>query len=189
MNKKVIALVGVGAMGLASLVPLGVLAAEAASTDQITTFAQELATKLGISQDKVQTALTELHSAKKAEMQATMNTQIDAAVTKGTITQRQADILKATIEARDELRPDKTQVKEDLSSLTQEEREAKFTEMKAQMDQKVLDALNAKGLNVTAEELTAARDAGKAAISRFGGPGAGGKGFEGHKGGRGMGMM
>ena len=179
MKKKLL----LGAIGIAVIGAIGVIAPTLAyaATDSTTpsTFVTKLAEKLGIDVNTVQTAVDSTRTEIKAENDATRKTEIAQAVTDGKLTQRQADILDAMRDV-EPIKPADDTTKPDLSTMTQDERKAAMDAMKVQRDQAMLDALNAKGLNTTLDEvqtaLTAARTAGLAK-----GPGMGrgmGFGFE-----------
>lgn len=174
--------VGIAAIGsVAALAPLAVYAAETTTNPQ-DSFIQKLAEKLGIDVTTVQTAFDSTQDEIRTEMEAQQAEEIAQAVTDGTLTQRQADILNGISDAMERLKPETgeapTDVKEDLSDLTEEERDAKFQEMRDAHDQELVDALNEAGLNTTLEEVQstqqAARDAGiRAGMHMRGGPGRG----------------
>lgn len=163
MNKKLI--LGVVAttlvLGAAALVPISAAAQEAATGS---TFIQKLAAKLGIQETTLESAFTDVRSEMEAERIAKLKTEVNTLVTSGKLTQRQADLLIATAEIRPEIRSEMTPPnKEDLSSLTEEERKAKMDEMRDTMEQNLIDALNEKGLNTSKEELSETREAAKSA--------------------------
>ena len=173
---------------VAAIVPLAVYAAETTTNPQ-DSFVQKLAEKLGIDATTVEDAVESAHEDMRAEMEAKREEEINQAVTDGKLTQRQADILLAIDDAMESLKteagtePTVIQ-KEDLSDLSEEEREAKLEEFRAAHDQELVDALNEAGLNTTIEELQAAQDAARDADVGFGfsvkvdGPiGPGGHGF------------
>jgi len=168
------------ALGGVAILPFAVVSADEVSSTTATTFVQKLAEKLGINVETVQTAVestrTEIRDAREAERE----TAIADAVTAGTLTQRQADIFNAIDEAMQTIR----------GSMTQEQREAEreanqgltMEERKNKMETELVTALNNAGLNTTADELTATRDAardadimpaGKGGRGGFGGPGMG----------------
>ncbi|MEP7103310.1 MAG: hypothetical protein ABI721_01200 [Candidatus Dojkabacteria bacterium] len=164
MKKKLL----VGALGIAAIGALGVIAPSlvfaAADTGTPTEFVQRLATKLGLDVTTVQDAVSSVHIDLKAERDAARKTEIAQAVTAGKLTQRQADILIAMIDVMPELKANQTDQKPDLSGLTETQRKAKMNEMRTRMGQSIVDALNAKGLNTTLEEvqstIQAQKDAG-----------------------------
>ena len=61
-------------------------------------FAKTLAEKLGLPEDKVATALTELRDAHQAERAAALKARLDAAVKDGTLTQAEADAVTKAVE-------------------------------------------------------------------------------------------
>jgi hypothetical protein len=166
MNRgKVIlaSMLGVAVLGVGAIVPIAVFAQTQDSTGS--SFVQRLANKLGLDQSVVETAVDDVHEEIEAEMEAERAAAINQAVTDGKLTQRQADILNAVNDAheglRDEVRP--VDIKENFEDMTQAEREAQMDTMKAEMDQKLLDAVNANGLNATTEEIQAAHEAAREA--------------------------
>jgi hypothetical protein len=66
------------------------------TTDHHANLIQQLAQKLGVSEDKVKTAFDEIHSDKHAQMQSQMEQRLSQAVTDGKITeaQKQAILVK-----------------------------------------------------------------------------------------------
>ncbi len=60
--------------------------------------ARALAEKLGLAEDKVATALTELRDAHQAERAAALKDRLDAAVKDGTLTQAEADAVTKAVE-------------------------------------------------------------------------------------------
>jgi hypothetical protein len=185
MEKRTTLMLAAGATTLATVALGGVFllpSAIQAATDPTSTSPMivKLAEKLGISQDKVQTAFDQSRSEIKAQRAAEMKQKISDALTAGKLTQRQADILNAIHDVRESLKPAERPAKDDLRNLTEAERKVKTDEMKTQMEQKLIDALKAKGLTVTAEELQsthkAAEDAGLGMMGRHGGPGKMGRG-------------
>jgi hypothetical protein len=152
---------GVAALGLAVGVPFAVYAQTAPDK---TSFVQELATKLGVDEAKVQSAVDSIRSEHQAARRAEMQKAIETALASGKITQRQADILKARMEIQPEIKVDRAEVRKDLAGLTAEQRQAQREELRAAHEADVLKALNEKGLNVTQAELdalqTLVRDSG-----------------------------
>lgn len=177
MKKKQI----LGAIGIAAIGTFGViaptLAYAATDTNTTNTFVEKLAAKLGIDVTTVQTAFDTTHDEIKSERDTERKAEIAQAVTDGTLTQRQADILYAMMDYQPE-KPTEISSKEDLSSLTEEERKAKFDEIKTERDEAQVDALNNAGLNTTLEEvqstMEAAQSAGLAKGPGFGRGGPGG---------------
>lgn len=167
MNKKFIyAGVATAALGAAVILPLAV-SADTTPTNAQTTFVQKLAEKLGLSTDTVQNAVSATRTEIQADRQAEREAAITQAVSDGTLTQRQADILNAIETAMHNIRDNNTQSKgESMRDLTPEER-------RTQMDTELVTALNDAGLNTTAEEVQAAREAAHSAdiLPGFGGPG------------------
>jgi len=162
-NKKLL----LGAMGIAviggvsTLVPLGVYAAE--NSEEVNTFVQKLAARLGMEESAIESAVenvrVEIHDERSAERE----TALSQAVIDGTLTERQAQILNGLDEAMQATRPGEGErlERKGLSSLTQEQREAQFSEQKEEREQEVVDALNEQGLNTTIDELESTREAAR----------------------------
>lgn len=62
-------------------------------------FAEALASELGVSTDRVTTALAEIRAEREAERKAALKTKLDQAVTDGTLTQAEADAVMKAAEA------------------------------------------------------------------------------------------
>lgn len=175
-RKKLIAasvagVIGTVVMGGLLLAPLAVSAATI--TNGQTTFIQKLAAKLGISESTVQTAVTSVRDEMKTERDAQIQTEINTAVTTGKLSQRQADLLNAEMKYGEEVKNSLTPPTPD-SSLTQEQRKVKMEEFRNQMESALVQKLNDNGLNTTANELKAAREAARSAgIMGLGGKGMG----------------
>ncbi|MCA9383098.1 hypothetical protein KC909_01915 [Candidatus Dojkabacteria bacterium] len=189
------AAVGITGMGV---IGLGVTAAQAQMNND--SFVSSLASKLGVSEDQVQTAISETKDEMQAERQAEREQAISDAVDNGDLTDRQADILAAleeihqekhdemmdmTEEERQALREEKQAEFEDL---TAEEREAQKDQMHEERQAEILDALSEKGLDVTADELDELHDAMES-LGIHEGKGPGGKGGPGGMGMGGFGPM
>lgn len=169
-NKKLL----LGAMGIAviggvsTLVPLGVYAAE--NSDEVNTFAQKLAARLGIEESAIESAVenvrTEIHEEREADREAALS----QAVIDGALNERQAQILNGLDEAMQATRPEvgERHEKRGLADLTQEAREANFNEMREEREQQIVDALNEQGLNTTIDELESTREAARNANLDFG---------------------
>jgi hypothetical protein len=177
MNKKFLfaGVLGSGLVVFSLLVPTLVAAQVADSDNGVTTFVQKLAEKLGIDQSTVQDAVDSVHDEIKSEKDAEYTTEVNQSVTDGEITQRQADILLAMLDI-EPTKPDATDLptREEMESMTQEEREAQRETMHTQMQQTIVDALNANGLNTTVEEFQSTQEAARSAGLR------GGFGIKGH---------
>jgi len=80
--------------------------------------AEELATKLNVSQDKVTTALEEIKTAHQAERQAEVTTNLDKAVTDGAITaeqkQKLLDKMAENQKERQEARAERKQNRDEM---------------------------------------------------------------------------
>lgn len=149
---------GVAVFGVSLILPTAVSAQAALSADEeSSSFIQQLAERLGLSEDTVETAVEEVKEERKAEFQAERQAQIDEAVANGNLTARQAELLAAMQEVRESStfeKPDRSE----LEDLTQEERQAFFEEQKEVKKQELVDALNEMGLNTSVEELEELRD-------------------------------
>lgn len=166
MNKKKVAVVvaaGIAAMSMAIILPVTVLAQS--TPEGAGNFVQALAEKLGISEEKVQTAVDQIRTEHKAEMQQKRAQEITNALSAGKITQRQADILNALPDARSTVDRAPGEFRREIREAGKGERLEKAKELASVHRQEILDALNAKGLNVTEEELKSAQTALHAAIA------------------------
>jgi hypothetical protein len=148
-----LALAGVATVGLGTFAAVGVAAQE--TTDNKDTFIQSLAEKLGVDADKVEIAFDAVREEEHAKMEAEMDAKIAEAVKDGKLTERQAQILNAMQDIREEKRdsgdrPERIEFNEESS---EDERKAQMEEVRAEHEQEMIDDLNDKGLNVTAEEL------------------------------------
>jgi hypothetical protein len=160
--KLILATATIGVLGAFALIPIGALAADAA-TNREAALATKLAAKLGIDVAKVQTALTDVHSELHAERTAEFKAELKAAQTAGKLTARQVELLTAVMEIKPEVREDVLITKEEMQNLTEAQRQAKMGEMRTQMEQKLIDALKAKGITTTADELKSANEAARTA--------------------------
>ncbi|MFS8130365.1 MAG: hypothetical protein ACMG57_00135 [Candidatus Dojkabacteria bacterium] len=161
MKKKLL----LGAIGIAVIGAIGAIAPTLAyaATNSTTpsTFVTKLAEKLGIDVTTVQTAVDSTKTDIKADNDATRKTEIAQAVTDGKLTQRQADILIAQMDIQLTKPDDST--RPDFSTMTEEQRKAAMETMKTEREQAEVDALNAKGLATTLEEVQATRSAAQTA--------------------------
>ncbi|MEO6728406.1 MAG: hypothetical protein ABIM99_00630 [Candidatus Dojkabacteria bacterium] len=181
MKKKLLlGAIGIGVIGAISAIA-PTLAYAATDSTTPSTFVTKLAEKLGIDVSTVQTAVDATKTDIKAENDATRKTEIAQAVTDGTLTQRQADILIAEMDIEPS-KPAVDSTKPDFSTMTEEERKAAIETMKTEREQAVVDALNEKGLATTLEEVQATREAARTAgLAK--GPGFRGHGLKGFGGG------
>ena len=170
MNKKLViaSVLGTGVLAVGALVPIAVFAQTATDSTSVSTFVQKLADKLGIDQNTVQTALDSVKTDMQAERVAQFKTDVSQAVTDGKLTQRQADILLGVEDVMPTLAKPIPDTSVDLSTLTEDQRKAQMDTMRTQMDQSIVDALNAKGLATTVSELQSAQDAARTAGLRAG---------------------
>jgi len=182
MNKRLVALGLVGTLGLAGAisVPIIISADDTTETD-VSGFVQKLAGNLGLDQSVVQSAFDSTHAQIRSEVKAEVTTEIVNAVTAGTLTQRQADILTAVQNL--EMNPPAEAGRPENAgqgNSTHEERQSQMEQMRAERHQSIVDQLNESGLNTTVDELEAAQEAAKSAEVRlmggFGERGMGGSG-------------
>lgn len=160
INKKLtmLTIAGVTTLGLAVATPT-IVSAQIADGDA-SEFVQQLAEKLGISEDAVQSAVDEIKDERQAERQAERQEAIDAAVESGELSQEQADLIAALQEVRENIeKPENELTREEMQALTEEEREALREEMKAERQQVTIDALAEAGYTVTADQLEELREA------------------------------
>lgn len=164
----VFALAGAMLIGTLALIPVGIVSAQT-MTQNGSTFIQKLAAKLGLSEDVVQQAVNSTHDELRDEMEVKHAEELTSAVEDGKLTQRQSDLLNAVADIRQSLKDESfAQRPADLNDLTHEERQAQHETLRNEMDQKLVDALNANGLNTTIDELREAMTAGREAGIGFG---------------------
>lgn len=118
-NKMYIAIASVALIGLATVVTVSSVFAQ--ETGDTTTFVQKLAQKLGISEDKVKTAVDELHTERHVQMQAAYEKELQTYVDNGEITAAQKDLIVAKMK---ELQTNRQSKMESMQSMTREERRA-----------------------------------------------------------------
>lgn len=135
--KKVLAIIP--AIALVATLGVASVYAQSNGTTQRETMVTKLAEKLGISEEKVETAMTEAREEVHEEMVAQREEAISEAVEEGKLTEDQEAILNAMEEIREE--------KFDSS----QPRQGGF---KGEM----VELLNEKGLDVTEEELQELRE-------------------------------
>jgi hypothetical protein len=195
MNKSIKSFLAIGAV----IIALGATGAYTLSrvaaadnttvTTTVTDFMSRLATKLGISSDTLQQAVTDTRS-------ETHNENITAALTAGTLTQAQADVLnqietyKASLtdaQRQAEMDARRTQM-ESLKTSTETERQAAMQQLEDQEIKDLAAAISVDEATVK-DAMTAAKTAG---LGCFGGKGFGGEMGRGrggmHGGGMGMGF-
>lgn len=183
MQKSTILTIGAATLAAgAILLPLGVMAQNADTGTN--TFITTLAEKLGISEDKLETALDETHDQMHTQREEEMQASIDEAVANGDLTQRQADLLEAMHTYREENRPEKGELADEFEGLTHEEMHDKMEELRDEREEDMLAALNDQGLNTNQEELDELHEAMQDLDLLPGRPGHRGPGR-----GMGMGMM
>jgi hypothetical protein len=179
MNKKIIA--GIAAAGVAGAAAIILPISALAATTGDSTFTSKLAQKLGIDQAKIESALSEVKTEMQAERIAEIQAEIKTLVESGKLTQRQADILNAEMKYREEIKPSDTDkpTKEEMDSLTEDERKAKMDAFKTEMQSKLLAKLNENGLNTSLDEIEKAHEAAKDAGLKVGPHGRGDGGAKG----------
>jgi DNA-binding MarR family transcriptional regulator len=157
MNKKqittVAAVAGVITMGGAIFLPLSVQAWRGSGNDS--GFAAELAERLDLDESQISEAIQSIKDERQLEREAEIQSIIMESVSNGEITERQAELLQAIREVREELHEDQEFLSpEDRSQLTEEDREL----LKEQREAAILDALNERELDVTSSELEELRE-------------------------------
>ena len=158
--------IGTVALGVAAAGTLGLgAAAVSAQFDGNQDFVSSLATKLGVEEDAVQSAITATREEFRAERQAELEQQIADAVTSGGLTERQADIIAAMQEIREEKRNDladlsaeerqalREERRSNFADLSTDERDALKEELHSERQTEIIAALAEKGISVTAAEL------------------------------------
>lgn len=184
-KKRNLAIAGATALGIVALLPVAIVSAQTLGNGA-NNLATELASKLGVDEATVETALTEIREEHQAERQAEREATIDEAVANGDLTERQAEILDALEAIHDELgngngNTSRGELREELEDMTAEEREAYLETRRAERQEETLAALNEQGLSVTSEELDELHDV----MSELGlGNGRGSMGEGAHRGGR-----
>lgn len=141
--------------GIALFVPNTISAQQA---DEDTSFIQQLAERLGISESEVETAVTEIREERRAERQAEVQARIDEAVENGDLSQDEADLIAALQEVKGSVDFEKPELPENFDELTDEERQALKDEFKADAQEAVLEALADAGYDVSAGELEDLRE-------------------------------
>jgi hypothetical protein len=138
MKKTIMALTAAGTLLLVSGIAVSSVYAQDATT-QGDTIVSKIAQKLGISEDKVQTAFDESRNEIHTDRVAQREVELSSALDSGDITERQYEIADTMQEIRDE----------NFDS---------STPRKGSFQGDMLDLLNEKGLDVTEEELQELRD-------------------------------
>lgn len=104
------------------------------------TFVQQLAQKLGVSEDKVQTAVNEIHTDRHAQMEKAYEDRLTTAVSNGELTEQQKQLL---LQKHKELEDQRASQIESLKNKTPEERrtamEQKRTELETWAKQNNID--------------------------------------------------
>jgi hypothetical protein len=154
MKKTIMALTAAGTLLIVGgVAATSVFAAE--GTTQRDTIVSKIAEKLGISEDKVQTAFDESRDEVHTDMVAQREEDTQTALDSGDITERQYQIAEAMQEIR-------------------EENFDSSTPRKGEFQGDMLDLLNEKGLDVTEDELQELRDVMRD-LDLVGGPRGGGE--------------
>lgn len=94
-------------------------------SEMATSFFGQLATKLGLSTEAVETAVTELRAEHKAERATEVVARLNAAVAAGTITEAQK---QAILDHHEEMKEEHEDRWEEMRGLTKEERKAEHEE-------------------------------------------------------------
>lgn len=123
-------------MGAAVLTIAGITTVAAGTTLAQTTngqdtMIQKLATKLGISEDKVKSAFDQIHSEHETEMKQKMEQHLSDLVSQGKITEAQK---QAIIAKMAELRSAREAEKDSFKNLTPEQRKAKMDAQKTDLE-------------------------------------------------------
>jgi len=105
--------------------------AMAHSADRQASMITRLAQKLGVPEDKVKLAFDEMHTEHASEMKANMETKLGTLVAEGKITEAQKSAIIAKME---EFKTKKQQNREAFKSLNVEERKAKMTAEKTELE-------------------------------------------------------
>lgn len=129
-NKKIVLPVLVGLLLIGIIFGTGYVSAQD-TTDGQTTFVQKLAEKLGISQDKVQTALDEIHTERHALMLQNMESKLNQAVSDGKINDTQKQAILNKMKEMEGNRPEKI---EDFKNMTDAERRQAMEQKKTEME-------------------------------------------------------
>lgn len=131
MKNKIKVGVMITAVALATALGSGVLYAQTAPDGGATTFIQKLAQKLGISEDKVSSAVTEIRSEAQADRQKAYEEKLSAAVTSGELTEAQKQLIltkhKEMIAARES-------TMESMKDMTHEERHAAMESKRTELE-------------------------------------------------------
>ncbi len=138
----------------AVLITAGFLIPRVAFADDVTphdSFTQQLAEKLGLTEDEIQDVMVEIRSEHQAEREAERKEAINTAFENGDLTERQVTILNAMHEVM-------SKVRNNESTLRGQERRDEMQKTREERDTLVLDSLNEQGLNVTEEEMTTLRE-------------------------------
>ena len=140
MNKKI--LMPVIAFTIISMSSFGANAAYAQSNESGTlpTLIERIIEKFGLKKDDVQKVVDEFRTEKQAEMKKLQEERLNEAVTNGTITEEQKQLI---LKKHEEMQAEREKNKETWQNMTQEERKAEHekrqAEMKAWADENGID--------------------------------------------------
>ena len=140
MNKKI--LMPVIAFTIISMSSFGANAAYAQSNESGTlpTLIERIIEKFGLKKDDVQKVVDEFRTEKQAEMKKLQEERLNEAVTNGTITEEQKQLI---LKKHEEIQAEREKNKETWQNMTQEERQAEHekrqAEMKAWADENDID--------------------------------------------------
>lgn len=157
-NKKtVLAAAAITTFGVASIaLPMGVAAQEAEAED--TTFSNELAQRLGVETEQVDTAIEDIRSERKAERQAQIEANLSEALANGTITQDEYDLATALREIRENSdfeKPDRSE----FENLTSEERQELKEQFRSERTAAVIETLSSDyDIDVTEDDLESLKE-------------------------------
>ena len=130
MNKKI--LMPVIAFAIISMSTFGASAAYAQTTDSspFQSLIQKIVEKFGLKQADVEAVFEEHRNQMQQEMQQRMETRLSEAVTNGTITEEQKQLI---LKKHEEIQAEHEKNKESWQNMTQEERKAEHEKRQAEM--------------------------------------------------------
>ena len=130
MNKKI--LMPVIAFTIISMSSFGANAAYAQSNESgsLPTLIERIIEKFGLKKDDVQKVVNEFRNEKQAEMKKLQEERLNEAVTNGTITEEQKQLI---LKKHEEIQAEREKNKETWQNMTQEERKAEHEKRQAEM--------------------------------------------------------
>lgn len=131
MKNKIKVGVLITAVALATALGSGVLYAQTAPDNGDTTFIQKLAQKLGISEDKVSSAVTEIRSEAQADREKAYEDKLTAAVTSGELTEAQKQLI---LNKHKEMKANRTTEMEAMKNMTNEQRKAAMESKRTELE-------------------------------------------------------